>query len=106
MTIRLMGLNLIVVGQLREYRMLKRVHRLWEEDGLQRPTPRKQERARPAAGSFRRHQAADPNQVWAKDFQFDATANGRLISFGTRTIGFIGPEEIVVELNTFVRRGH
>jgi transposase InsO family protein len=25
----------------------KRVHRLWREEGLQRPTPRKQKRARP-----------------------------------------------------------
>ena len=29
----------------------KRVHRLWREEGLQRPTPRKQKRARPADGS-------------------------------------------------------
>ncbi len=35
----------------------KRVHRLWREEGLQRPTPRKQKRARPADGSVRRHQA-------------------------------------------------
>jgi putative transposase len=55
----------------------KRVHRLWREEGLQRPTPRKQKRARPADGSVRRHQAEYPHQVWAMDFQFDATANGR-----------------------------
>ena len=41
----------------------KRVHRLWREEGLQRPTPRKQKRARPADGSVRRHQAEHPNQV-------------------------------------------
>jgi transposase InsO family protein len=29
----------------------KRVHRLWREEGLQRPTPRKQKRARPTDGS-------------------------------------------------------
>ena len=35
----------------------KRVHRFWREEGLQRPTPRKQRLARPADGSVRRHQA-------------------------------------------------
>jgi putative transposase len=59
----------------------KRVHRLWREEGLQRPTPRKQKRARPAEGSVRRHQAEHPHQVWAMDFQFDATADGRRLKF-------------------------
>ena len=59
----------------------KRVHRLWREEGLQRPTPRKQKRARPADGSVRRHQAEYPHQVWAMDFQFDATADGRRLKF-------------------------
>ena len=39
----------------------KRVQRLWREEGLQRPTPRKQKRARPADGSVRRHQAEHPH---------------------------------------------
>jgi hypothetical protein len=38
------------------------------------PTPRKRKRARPADGSVRRHRAEHPHQVWAMDFQFDATA--------------------------------
>ena len=59
----------------------KRVQRLWREEGLQRPTPRKQKRARPANGSVRRHQAEHPHQVWAMDFQFDATADGRRLKF-------------------------
>ena len=59
----------------------KRVHRLWREEGLQRPTPRKQKRARPADGSVRRHLAEHPHQVWAMDFQFDATADGRRLKF-------------------------
>jgi transposase InsO family protein len=33
----------------------KRVQRLWREEGLQRPTPRKRKRARPVDGSVRRH---------------------------------------------------
>ena len=59
----------------------KRVQRLWREEGLQRPTPRKQKRARPADGSLRRHRAEHPHQVWAMDFQFDATADGRSLKF-------------------------
>ena len=59
----------------------KWVHRLWREEGLQRPTPRRQKRARPADGSVRRHQAEHPHQVWAMDFQFDATADGRRLKF-------------------------
>ncbi len=59
----------------------KRVHRLWREEGLQRPTPRKRKRARPADGSVRRHRAEHPHQVWAMDFQFDATADGRRLKF-------------------------
>ena len=59
----------------------KRVQRIWREEGLQRPTPRKRKRARPADGSVRRHRAAHPHQVWAMDFQFDATADGRRLKF-------------------------
>jgi putative transposase len=59
----------------------KRVQRLWREEGLQRPTPRKRKRARPADGSVRRHRAQHPHQVWAMDFQFDATADGRRLKF-------------------------
>ena len=56
------------------------LQRLWREEGLQRPTPRKRKRARPADGSVRRHRAEHPHQVWAMDFQFDATADGRRLS--------------------------
>jgi len=59
----------------------KRVQRLWREEGLQRPTTRKRERARSADGSVRRHRAEHPHQVWAMDFQLDATADGRRLKF-------------------------
>ena len=59
----------------------KRVHRLWREEGLQRPTPRKQKRARLADGSVRRHQAEHPHHVCAMDIQFDATDDGRRLKF-------------------------
>ncbi|MFM7230179.1 MAG: hypothetical protein ACKO2F_11160, partial [Cyanobacteriota bacterium] len=62
-------------GRRMAYRLLRR------EEGLQRPTPRKRKRARPADGSVRRHRAEVPHQVWAMDFQFDATADGRRLKF-------------------------
>jgi hypothetical protein len=77
-------------GRRMAYRMLrlegwtvnhKRVQRIWREEGLQRPTPRKRKRERPADGSVRRHRAEHPHQVWALDFQFDATADGRRLRF-------------------------
>jgi putative transposase len=42
----------------------KQLQRLWREEGLQRPTPRKLKRAGPADGSVRRHRAEHPHQVW------------------------------------------
>jgi len=53
----------------------------WAELLLQRPTPRKRKRARTADGSVRRHRAEHPHQVWAMDFQSDATADGRRLKF-------------------------
>ncbi|MCP9926742.1 transposase [Cyanobium sp. CH-040] len=43
----------------------KRVQWLWRDEGLQRLTPRKCRRARPADGSVRRHRAVHPHQGWA-----------------------------------------
>jgi transposase InsO family protein len=59
----------------------KRVQRLWQEESLQRPTPRKGKRARPADGSVRLHRAENPHQVRAMDFQFNATADSRRLKF-------------------------
>jgi len=58
-----------------------RVQRPWREEGLQRPTRRKSKWTRPADGLVRRHRAEHPYQVWAMDFQFDATADGRRLKF-------------------------
>ena len=58
----------------------KRVQRLWREEGLRVPQ-RKRKRRRlgestvPASGCA----PSGPNQVWAFDFQFDQTADGRAI---------------------------
>ena len=55
----------------------KRVQRIWREEGLQRPLPRKQKRSRPAEGSRGLLRAEYPHHVWAIDFQFDQTMDGR-----------------------------
>ncbi len=55
----------------------KRVQRLWRDEGLKRPPqrPRKRRRVRPE--HTERLRALHPNHVWAADFQFDETADGR-----------------------------
>ena len=47
----------------------KRVRRIWREEGLQRPLPR------------RRKLSEYPHNDWAIDFQFDQTMDGRMLKF-------------------------
>ena len=54
----------------------KRIQRLWREEGLRRPV-RTRKRRRVTPGTAERLHATHPNQVWAIDFQFDETADGR-----------------------------
>jgi putative transposase len=54
----------------------KRVQRLWREEGLRRPV-RTRKRRRVATGTAERLGAERPNHVWAIDFEFDQTADGR-----------------------------
>ena len=55
----------------------KKVLRIWREEGL-KVQPRHRKRRRPAPGEQVRR-AERPNHVWAVDFQFDATADGRML---------------------------
>jgi putative transposase len=58
----------------------KRVQRLWREEGLRVPVRRrKRRRLGDSTVSAQRLRAERPNQVWAFDFQFDQTADGRVI---------------------------
>ena len=59
----------------------KRVQRIWREEGLQRPLPRRRKRSRPASGSSELLRADYPHHVWAIDFQFDQTMDGRTLKF-------------------------
>jgi transposase InsO family protein len=61
----------------------KRVQRLWREEGLQRPTTRKRKRVQAVGGSKELLRAEYPHHVWAINFQFDETRNGRKPSSST-----------------------
>ncbi len=58
----------------------KRVARLWREEGL-RVGQRKRKRRRVGVSTVpaERLRSERPNQVWAFDFQFDQTADGRVL---------------------------
>ncbi len=58
----------------------KRVQRLWREEGLRVPQrKRKRRRLGESTVPAQRLRAERPNQVWAFDFQFDQTAEGRAL---------------------------
>jgi putative transposase len=58
----------------------KRVQRLWREEGLRVPQRRrKRRRLGESTVPAQRLRAERPNHVWAFDFQFDQTADGRVI---------------------------
>ncbi len=56
----------------------KRVYRLWRREGLKVPQIRRKRRRLGTSGnSCVRRRAERPNDVWAWDFVFDRTSNGR-----------------------------
>jgi putative transposase len=56
----------------------KKIQRLWRAEGLRVPTQRrKRQRLGTSTVPADRRSAERPNQVWAADFQFDTTADGR-----------------------------
>jgi putative transposase len=54
----------------------KRVQRLWRQEGLRVPQRRRRKRLGTSTAPDR-SKADAPNRVWAVDFQFDATTDGR-----------------------------
>lgn len=60
----------------------KRVYRLWRREGLKVPQiRRKRRRLGTSANSCDRRRAECPNDVWAWDFVFDYTENGRQLKW-------------------------
>lgn len=58
----------------------KRTQRLWREEGLRRPVKVRKKR-RIGEGRNQRLRATYPDQMWALDFQVDATVDGRQVRF-------------------------
>jgi putative transposase len=60
----------------------KKIQRLWREEGLR--VPQRRRRKRLGTTTTRTLPVADaPNRVWAVDFQFDATTDGRPIKIAS-----------------------
>ena len=58
----------------------KKIQRLWREEGLRVPARRrKRQRLGTSTTPAARLRAERPNQVWALDFQFDTTTDGRIL---------------------------
>ena len=58
----------------------KKIQRLWREEGLRVPARRrKRQRLGTSAAPAGRLRASRPDEVWALDFQFDATTDGRVL---------------------------
>jgi putative transposase len=58
----------------------KRTQRLWREEGLRVPQRRrKRQRLGESTVPAERLSASEPDHVWALDFQFDQTADGRIL---------------------------
>ena len=55
----------------------KRLRRLWRDEGLRRPPPRRNKKRHPGGPNGILLRAEYPNHVWALDFQFDETADLR-----------------------------
>ena len=57
---------------------VKRVHRLWKQEGLKvPPKTRKKRRLGTSANGIQRRQAQQINEVWSYDFVHDQTEKGR-----------------------------
>ena len=57
----------------------KRIRRLWREEGLQVPQRRKKKRLTGIGVAMGAMSPIRPNVIWAMDFQFDTTADGRTL---------------------------
>jgi putative transposase len=58
----------------------KAIQRLWREEGLRvRTRRRKRQRLGVSTAPAARLAAEHPNQVWALDYQFDQTTDGRIL---------------------------
>jgi transposase InsO family protein len=57
----------------------KRIRRLWREEGLRVPQRRRKKRLSGVGVAVGAMSPIRPNVIWAMDFQFDTTADGRTV---------------------------
>ncbi|ABM11948.1 Integrase, catalytic region [Mycolicibacterium vanbaalenii PYR-1] len=57
----------------------KRIRRLWREEGLRVPQRRRKKRLTGIGVAVGAMSPIRPNVIWAMDFQFDTTADGRIL---------------------------
>jgi putative transposase len=57
----------------------KRIRRLWREEGLRVPQRRRRKRLTGIGVAVGAMSPIRPNVIWAMDFQFDTTADGRTV---------------------------
>jgi putative transposase len=57
----------------------KRIQRPWREEGLRAPQRRKRQRLGDSTVPAERPRPERPDHLWAIDFQFDQTPDGRLL---------------------------
>lgn len=57
----------------------KRIRRLWREEGLRVPQRRRKKRLTGIGVAVGAMSPIRPNVIWAMDFQFDTTADGRTV---------------------------
>ncbi|MGB3673691.1 MAG: IS3 family transposase, partial [Candidatus Nanopelagicales bacterium] len=76
----------------------KRVRRLWREEGLRVPQRRKKKRLTGIGAAVGAMCPIRPNVIWAMDFQFDTTADGRTIKM-LNVIDEFTREALSIEVN-------
>jgi putative transposase len=59
----------------------KRIHRLWRAEGLRVPNHKKKRRLRGIGAVVGPMCPIRPNVLWALDFQFDETSDGKMLKF-------------------------
>ena len=76
----------------------KRVRRLWHDEGLRVPQRRRKKRLTGIGVAVGAMSPIRPNVVWAMDFQFDTTADGRTLKMLT-IIDEFTREALAIEVN-------
>ncbi|MCZ0729635.1 IS3 family transposase [Mycolicibacterium iranicum] len=76
----------------------KRIRRLWREEGLRVPQRRRKKRLTGIGVAVGAMSPIRPNVIWAMDFQFDTTADGRTLKM-LNVIDEFTREALAIEVN-------